>query len=73
MPTVWEDMRWYRMAADRGNAVAQNEVGFFYQNGLGVSVDYAEALRWYRLAADQGDTLAQYRGALLYDRRFLSP
>ena len=41
-------MRWLRQAADRGNALAMNNLGFMYQNGLGVEQDYEEAVRWYR-------------------------
>ena len=49
-----EAMRWYRKAADQGNAVAQYNLGGLYENGRGVAQDYAEAMRWYRKAADQG-------------------
>jgi TPR repeat protein len=31
-----EAMRWYRKAADQGDAFAQNNVGWLYANGLGV-------------------------------------
>ena len=51
----------------RGNAEAQNDVGFSYYTGQGVSQDYAEAVRWYRLAADQGLAEAQYNLGLMYD------
>ena len=50
-----EAVRWYRLAADQGLAVAQNSLGFMYANGEGVLKDDAEAVRWFRLAADQGD------------------
>ena len=50
----------------RGNAEAQNDVGFLYYTGQGVPQDYAEAARWYRLAADQGLAEAQYNLGLMY-------
>jgi TPR repeat protein len=54
-----EAMRWYRLAAGRGNADAQVGVGNLYAMGLGVPQNYGEALRWYRLAADQGNSEAE--------------
>jgi tetratricopeptide (TPR) repeat protein len=54
-----EAMRWYRKAADQGNADAQFDVGWLYKNGWGVPQDYAEALRWCHNAADQGNVVAQ--------------
>ena len=59
-------MRWYRKAADQGNADAQDNVGWLYQHGWGVAQDYAEAMRWYRKAADQGDARAQANIGELY-------
>jgi TPR repeat protein len=37
-----EAMRWYRKAADQGNADAQNIIGWLYRNGWGVGQDYAD-------------------------------
>ncbi|MSP33056.1 MAG: sel1 repeat family protein, partial [Pseudolabrys sp.] len=52
-------VKWYRLAADQGNAKAQSNLGLMYDNGQGVPQNYAEAMRWYRLAADQGLAEAQ--------------
>ncbi len=54
-----EAMRWYRLAAESGNADAQVGVGNLYAMGLGVPQDYGDALRWFRMAADQGDSEAE--------------
>src|SRR5258708_34225129 len=54
-----EAVRWYRKAAEKGDAKAQYGLGFMYREGQGVPQDYAEAVRWYRKAADQGDAKAQ--------------
>lgn len=59
--------RLVRKHAERGVAVAQYQLGLFYQAGLGVTQDDAEALRWYRRAAVQGDASAQYAVGLYYD------
>jgi TPR repeat protein len=42
------------LAADRGHANAQYNLGVCYANGTGVTKDEREAIHWYRLAADQG-------------------
>jgi hypothetical protein len=62
-----EAARWYRKAADQGNAHGQNYLGELYINGLGVPQDYAEAARWFRKAADQGLALAQHNLGRMYD------
>ena len=46
-------MKWYRKAAEQGNAKAQYELGKCYHEGKGVEKDMAEAVKWYRLPADQ--------------------
>ena len=52
-------MKWYRMAADQGDANAQYNLGVMYQNGQGVAQDDSAAIKWFRMAADQGDANAQ--------------
>ena len=59
-------MRWYRLAADQGDAAAQFNLGVMYAKGAGVLKDDAEAVRWYRLAADQGDAIAQSNLGVMY-------
>jgi TPR repeat protein len=49
-----EAVKWYRLAADQGNAHAQYKLGEMYDEGDGVPKDYAEAVKWFRLAAEQG-------------------
>ena len=49
-----EAVKWYRLAAEQGDADAQYNLGVMYDNGQGVPQDYAEAVKWYRLAAEQG-------------------
>ena len=55
-----EAVKWYRKAAEQGNAEAQYMLGDCYRWGTGVTKDYAEAVKWYRKAADQGYASAQY-------------
>ncbi len=54
-----EAFRWYRRAAEQGNALGQISLGIMYEAGQGVNQDYAEAVRWYRRAAEQGDAEGQ--------------
>ena len=50
----------YRLAAERGDAEAQYNLGSMYYWGRGVLQDDKKAAQWYRAAADQGHVLAQY-------------
>ena len=61
-----EAVRWYRMAAEQGFAVAQFKLGEIYLDGLGVPQNHTEAVRWLRMAAEQGDTQAQFKLGYMY-------
>jgi TPR repeat protein len=52
-------VKWYRMAAERGCADAQTNLGVCYEFGHGVPQDFAEAAKWYRMAAEQDCADAQ--------------
>jgi TPR repeat protein len=49
----------YRLAADRGNALAQFNLAVIYELGQGVQADCAEATKWFLKAAQQGDAGGQ--------------
>jgi hypothetical protein len=49
-----EAVKWYRKAAEQGNAEAQYKLGNSYYMGEGVKEDYDKAVKWYRKAAKQG-------------------
>ena len=53
--------RWYRRAADLGDATAQLNLGEMYMLGLGVPRDTARAHLWLTLAARHGRTWARDR------------
>src|SRR5579862_1380185 len=61
-----EALKEVRVRADRGDAEAQDRLGYSCRWGAGVRQDYAEAFRWYRKAADQGNAHAQYSVGLMY-------
>ena len=57
--TTAEQIEEWRKAAEQGNAWAQYDLGFAYENGEGVAEDKREAVRWYRKGAEQGHAIAQ--------------
>jgi uncharacterized protein len=59
-------LRLFRSLAEQGNADAQNDLGWAYEQGIGVQQDFKEAIRWYRLAAEQGYAPAQYSLGVIY-------
>ena len=61
-----EAAKWYRKAAEQGNADAQNRLGVRYDRGEGVSKDVKEAAKWYAKSAAQGHPKAQCNLALDY-------
>jgi TPR repeat protein len=46
-------LREFLPLAEAGDAEAQLNVAFFYNQGLGVPVNHGVALQWYRKAAEQ--------------------
>jgi TPR repeat protein len=55
-----------RVAATKGNTVAQYELGLDYYNGEGVLQDDQQAALWFRKSAEQGYAEAQYNLAHMY-------
>lgn len=54
-----EAMKWFRLAAARGNANAEFLLGMMYEDGQGAPQNYQEAMKWYRLAAAHGEAKVQ--------------
>ena len=52
--------------AEQGNIEAQHNMGFIYDQGLGIQRDYHKAIEWYRKAAEQGYAEAQYNLGGMY-------
>jgi hypothetical protein len=61
-----EAARWYRQAADQGDALSQALIGGKYDVGQGVPQDYVMAHMWFNLSAAQGVQLA------IYERDFMA-
>ena len=69
-----EAVKWYRLAAEAGDASSQLSLGSRYALGDGVVQNHAEAAKWYhrgietyRLAAEAGDAGAQYNLGWVYE------
>ena len=56
-----EAAKWWRKAAEQGDARAEFDLGWLYSVGRGVDTDYVEAAAWYRKSAEQGNPGAQYQ------------
>ena len=59
-------MRAWRPLAEAGNALAQANIGYLYEHGLGVTQSYVAAMEWYRKAASQNLPQAQFNIGTLY-------
>jgi TPR repeat protein len=49
-----EAAKWFRLAAEQGEPLAQYDLGQRYERGLGIPADPAEAYKWHSLAATHG-------------------
>ena len=56
----------YKAKAEQGDAEAQFNLGFCYDDGRGVRKDYGEAVKWYRKAAEQNFVPAQFNLGYCY-------
>jgi hypothetical protein len=61
-----EAAKWYRLAAEQGDAEGQFALGIMYETGAGVPENDAEAVKWFRLAAEQGHAGAQTNLGVMY-------
>ncbi|MGN0232324.1 MAG: hypothetical protein ACI4A8_08975 [Muribaculaceae bacterium] len=55
-----------KVVAERGNAVAQNNLGYLYYNGIGVDKNTNEGILWFESAAAKGHDDAKYTLAKIY-------
>lgn len=60
------DFRSLKALAQRGDAIAQFNLGYVYDIGEGILENDREAVKWYRKSAVQGYAPAQYNLGLMY-------
>jgi len=68
-----EAAKWYRAAAEQGDALAQANLGQLYFDGRGVEFDLVQAYKWYKLSANQGNTIGNNGLGNFQTRPLLSP
>jgi TPR repeat protein len=54
-----EAVKWYRLAAEQGDALAQSNLGVMYEFGQSVPQDIVQAHMWFDLAAEHGGEKAK--------------
>lgn len=54
-----EAVKWYRKAAEQGDADAQFSLALCYEKGKGVKKDIPTAISWYEKSAAQGNEMAK--------------
>jgi tetratricopeptide (TPR) repeat protein len=63
-----EALTLFRRSVDRGSVIAENNIGYMYELGLGVARDPQTAARHYYTSARAGFALAQFNLARLYEQ-----
>ena len=66
LQTPDEIVKWYKKAAEGGNAGAQCYMGIMYRQGRNLAQNDELAVRWYRKAAAQGHPAAQCYLGMMY-------
>lgn len=61
-------MPYLKEAAERGNAEAQNRLGFCYRHGKSVNKDLIKAFEWYIKSAESGDSVGQFFVGRAYEK-----
>lgn len=65
-PDFGAALKWYALAADKGDGEARYQVGVAYRDGVGVAADRTLALRFFREAAETGNPHAALALGELY-------
>ena len=61
-----EAVKWFKKAAEKGNAQAMYNLFVCYNNGDGMSMDGKDAFQWCLKAAEKGYAPAQYQIGMIY-------
>lgn len=62
-----EAFDWYKLAAEAGNAYAQNRLGLMYDNGEHVAENEVQAFAWFQRAAEGGLPIAMGNVGNMYE------
>ena len=66
--TYNETFKGLKLAAEQGDAVSQNNLGWMYDKGNGVMQNYQTAFKWYKRSSEQGWPVAQFNLGWLYSK-----
>jgi len=61
-----EEFEKWKAQAEKGDALAQYNLGVMYRDGQGVEKDFKEAVEWFQKSANQGFAPAQYNLGVMY-------
>ena len=60
-------LRIWQPLAQKGDASAQANLGYMYENGHGVTRNFQQAVAWYRKSAEQGHAKGQLNLGYMYE------
>jgi TPR repeat protein len=60
LATQAEDANSYKMKADAGDPIAQDQYGLCLERGTGVPIDFVRAAEYYKMSAEQGNSRGQF-------------
>jgi tetratricopeptide (TPR) repeat protein len=61
-----EALKYCKMAFEKGNIKAINNLGYMYKYGKGVEQNYEEAIKYYKMAIEKGDNSAMNNLGYMY-------
>lgn len=64
--SIQEAMKWYKKAANKGDAIAMGWVGWLCLGNMGYEKDEANAYKWLKKACKAGDVSSNYHLAMCY-------
>ncbi len=61
-------VKWYRLSAEQGEAIAQYNLGVVYAKGKGGIQDYGQAHKWFNIAEANGHEMGRKNRGLIEKR-----
>ena len=56
----------FNLSVDGGNKDAYNQLGYMYQNGIGVAQDFSKAVACYKECAESGNPIGEYNYGFMF-------
>ena len=61
-----EALKWFTLAAEKGNADAMYNLAYMYEYGEGMDQDYPKAMSWYRKSIAKGNIPSMIALGIIY-------